>query len=140
MNTYSLVTGVLFGAAQQINSPLFGSNHSYVIGSTAPTVIVNNSIVNIFESLTVNIPSPTSGSTTHTITTLVVVSIVPSIDATTSEKLVDSEPPRITIDTISATIRPQKITGVKSETATGRGAPAAAGRTDTSSPTSISEA
>ncbi|KAI2470386.1 hypothetical protein F4781DRAFT_178885 [Annulohypoxylon bovei var. microspora] len=119
MNTYSLVAQALLGVMPHINLALVGGNDSSSIESAASTAALTNSTNNtnsIFETSTANIPSLMSMSITRFVTTQIVVDIVQSSDGTTSsEQLVDSEIPRITIDTIIAAVRPQEITVASSK-------------------------
>ncbi|KAI2613315.1 hypothetical protein GGR54DRAFT_332599 [Hypoxylon sp. NC1633] len=120
MNSYALTTGALLGVAPQINFGSFANNYS---SATEPSALLNNRTVSFFDSSTVHTADLTTRSTMHGITTHVIVDIVLSGGVTasensTSQQQADSVPPRITIDTVLASLRPQKITQVESETTT----------------------
>ncbi|KAI1213390.1 uncharacterized protein F4807DRAFT_410925 [Annulohypoxylon truncatum] len=119
MKTYSLVTKALLGIAPQINIALFGGNDSSAAEPAMSNDTLANSIGSVLATPTANISdlglTPTIGFTA----TQVVMDIVQSSeDTTSSEQLVDSVPPRITIDTVIAAVRPQKITEVDSKAST----------------------
>ncbi|KAI0883592.1 uncharacterized protein GGS22DRAFT_190251 [Annulohypoxylon maeteangense] len=137
MKTFGLVTKALLGVAPRINDALFGSNDSFTIGPVVPCAALTNSTRSVFATPTVNIPDLALVSTISLITTPVVrLDAVRNDEGVTfSEQLVDSVPPRITIDTIIAVVRPQEITEADSEQVTI--APASPGLSDISSPISV---
>ncbi|KAI1413594.1 hypothetical protein F5Y13DRAFT_160654 [Hypoxylon sp. FL1857] len=130
MSAYAITTGVLFGVIPHFNLGQSAGNRSAVMESAAPTSILNYSTTNVFGSSIAGDASLESGA----ITMQVVVDIVQSGDMTATEvPLVDSIPPRITIDTVRRSVRPQETTQAEPETT--MGSPAAGGRSDASYPT-----
>ncbi|KAI0834853.1 hypothetical protein F5Y06DRAFT_149600 [Hypoxylon sp. FL0890] len=130
MSTYAVTTSTLSGVVPGVNLPQFGANYSAIIESVAPTSILNHSTINVFESSLANTTNLTPG----VITTHIVVDIVQrgSNVTATEVPMVDSIPPRITINTVQGSGRPQEITQAEPETTTG--SPAADGRSDASRP------
>lgn len=129
MNAFALTTSVLFGVAWQVPSALFGYNVSSIAESIAPGTILLNSTLYLFDPPTTIIVDHLSGTTTQGITTQVAVDMARNSDVTASENsttqpVVDSIPPRITIDTSLASAQPPRETQ-EPETA---GAPAATER------------
>ncbi|KAI1406056.1 hypothetical protein F4819DRAFT_481874 [Hypoxylon fuscum] len=108
MNTPTLATA-LFGVAWQIPSTLI------IAESTRPDVMLNNSTLNFVESSTTIIADRVFGTATQGTTTQVVVNVIRTSDvivnkSSTTQPLVDSVPPRITIDTILASVAFPEIT------------------------------
>ncbi|KAI0386080.1 hypothetical protein F5Y04DRAFT_243297 [Hypomontagnella monticulosa] len=112
-NLYALTIGALLGVAPQVNPNAFDGNSSHAIESTMPGT--TNDAAAVF------LASPLLSTFVTTITSQVGVEFAQSSgisasNATTQQ--VDSIPPRITIDTIIASPRPQEITPVSDTTMT----------------------
>ncbi|KAI2639456.1 hypothetical protein GGS26DRAFT_540302 [Hypomontagnella submonticulosa] len=120
-NLYALTIGALFGVAPQVHLNTFDSNSSHIMESTTPGTAFNNSAMAFLTSSIINNLATTSQSTEQGIITHVAVEIAQSSGVSASNQTsvqVDSVPPRITIDTIIASIRPQEITQASDTTMT----------------------
>ncbi|KAI1144365.1 hypothetical protein F5Y05DRAFT_407761 [Hypoxylon sp. FL0543] len=130
MSTYAVTTGVFSGITPSIDlaraNPV---NYSAIIEPAAPVSMLNYSTIDFFESS----PGDTTSLASSVITTHIVVEIVQSSNASATEvPMVDSIPPRITIDTVLGPARPQDIT--EAESGTRAGSSATGGRSGVSSP------
>ncbi|KAI1765110.1 hypothetical protein GGR53DRAFT_287718 [Hypoxylon sp. FL1150] len=103
MDTFAFATGALLGAARQMNTMFFGANYSSIVGSTAPSIVLDNATIvsPVFDA---------SNVMTGPVVDVPITNVVVAMTSNgTSEREVDSG---IEIDTVVtvASVRPQEIT------------------------------
>ncbi|KAI1089679.1 hypothetical protein F5B19DRAFT_495179 [Rostrohypoxylon terebratum] len=94
MNAYFLVAQALFRVVPHVNIALFGGNDSSAIEPAVSITIFANSPANVLTTPAANNPD---------------------IILTSASRYWNSVPPRITIDTVIAAVRPQEITEIDSK-------------------------